>query len=58
MNEEDLKFITALSKILSFVDLQKIYETWERDGSIMQKANLLNLGYVSLISHPAIFYQR
>ena len=55
MNEEDLKFITDLSKILSFVDLQKIYETWERDGSIMQKANLLNLGYVSLISHPAIF---
>lgn len=55
MNEEDLKFITDLCKIPSFVDLQKIYETWERDGSIMQKANLLNLGYVSLISHPAIF---
>jgi len=55
MNEEDLKFITNLGQILSFVDLQKIYEAWERDGSIMQKANLLNIGYVSLISHPAIF---
>lgn len=55
MNDEDLKFVTNLGNILSFVDLQKIYETWESDGSIMQKANLLNLGYVSLITHPAIF---
>ena len=55
MNDEDIKFVTNLGNILSFVDLQKIYETWEHDGSIMQKANLLNLGYVSLITHPAIF---
>ena len=55
MHEEDMEFITSLEKILSFVDLQKIYETWERDGSIAQKANLLQLGYVSILSHPAIF---
>lgn len=55
MNPEDLEFITNLDKILSFVDLQKIFETWERDGSIANKKNLLQLGYVSLISHPAIF---
>ena len=55
MREEDMEFITNLDKILSFVDLQKIYKTWERDGSIAQKANLLQLGYVSILSHPAIF---
>lgn len=55
MHEEDMEFITNLDKILSFVDLQKIYETWERDGSIAQKSILLRLGYVSLLSHPAIF---
>jgi hypothetical protein len=55
MNEQDMEFITNLGNILSFVDLQKIYETWEHDGSIIQKGSLLQLGYVSLISHPAIF---
>ena len=55
MHEEDMEFITNIDKILSFVDLQKIYETWEREGSIAQKTNLLRVGYVSLLSHPAIF---
>ena len=58
MHEDDMEFITNLDKILSFVDLQKIYETWERDGSIAQKANLLQLGYVSLLSHLPYFWQK
>ena len=55
MNDVDMEFITNLGKILSFVDLQKIFETWEHDGSIAQKGSLLQIGYISLISHPAIF---
>lgn len=55
MNEQDMEFITNLGKILSFVDLQRIFETWELEGSITQKGSLLQVGYVSLISHPAIF---
>lgn len=55
MNEVDMEFITNLGKILSFVDLQKIFEAWEQDGSIIQKGSMLQIGYISLISHPAIF---
>lgn len=51
----DMDFLDKMGEIHSFIMLQEIYESWISKGVISEKAMELQLGYVSLISHPTIY---
>lgn len=51
----DMDFINKLNEIQSFVELQKIFESWIEEDVIDEKASYLILGYVSLITFPSIY---
>ena len=54
----DIDFITKMSVIQSFTELQKIYEKWINDGVIKEKSQELILGYQSLITYPSIYLRK
>ena len=51
----DMDFINKMSDIHSFVELQKIFESWINEGVINEKAIELEFGYSSLIAYPSIY---
>ncbi|WP_281641765.1 hypothetical protein [Hoylesella loescheii] len=51
----DTDFIQQLQDIKSFTELKNLYQGWADDGVIQDRADLLQLGYVSLISYPSIY---
>ena len=54
----DMNFISKLSEIQSFTELQKIYEKWINDGVINEKSQELILSYQSLITYPSIYLRK
>ena len=50
-----MEFLNKMSEIHSFVVLQEIFESWEREGVINEKSLELQLGYTSLITCPSIY---
>lgn len=51
----DMDFINKLKDIRSFVELEKIYESWIEGEVINDKVNELQMGYLSLITYPSIY---
>lgn len=48
-------FAQQLLNIKSFIELKQLYLKWIEDGVIQDKADLLQLGYASLIVYPSLY---